>query len=342
MLGLASKFNITTVLRYKSLCILCFIWILLLNLNIDPAQKIGDWSKASYLIDTFSNVQQNRFYTIFERYLPSPQLEFFLGIVLGSDTIKFFSRFNDVTLSAGMMHAIVASGYNINLVFTFLFKILGTKYNLYFLIIAQVVALIYAFLTGFNVPIIRAILMVSVIHWTTYLGYRSSGLALILKVALLMLVLSPKLYKNLSFLYTVFATTGLVLASKLPKAPSVLFELFQVSLMAQLLILPVGFVKFGTLNIVGLLSTVLLSFVVSLITVSGFISVLISYLCPKIVKFILIPINLLLTLFAYTCEIIGRYNTISVSISIYILCILIIVLIVSPILKFRKQQIYDK
>lgn len=294
------------------------------------------------LISSFSSKQQQLFYLSFSKYLHSPQLEIFLGITLGSDIIKRFSRFNDVMLSAGLMHAIVASGYNINLVFTFLFVTLGSKFKIYYLIVAQVIALIYACLTGFNIPIIRAVLMVSAVYWSRYLGYKIAGVIMILKVTLWMLVLSPRLYLSLSFIYTVGATFGLALSTFLTKNDNNILALVQESLMAQIFIFPVSFIVFGSLNVFSILSTVVLGPLISLIAIFGFIAVLTVYIGFISPYFILIVANISCSIFVYLCEILGNINTLNVYVSLCILLAALYILLLKPNVKFLLQKSYER
>uniref|UniRef100_A0A7C4TLJ8 ComEC/Rec2 family competence protein n=1 Tax=candidate division WWE3 bacterium TaxID=2053526 RepID=A0A7C4TLJ8_UNCKA len=307
---------------------LLFLWLIFLAFNIDIGSWVGEKLAVGGYIDRFSKEQNEILLGRFKQYLPSPHLEIFLGMVLGSESIKRFSRFNDVMINSGMIHAIVASGYNINLVFTFLFKIFGSKFVFNYLLIAQIFAFIYAVITGFNIPIIRAIIMVSVIHWASFSGYRLRKIPFLINVALIMLCFSPNLYTSLSFIYSFGSTFGLVLSSYLSREEKYAFiGSFKESFMAQVLVIPLSWLFFGRFSLNGLLSTPLLGSLVVLITVAGFMSCLGCLVSDIICEISLIPIYFMMAVFLYVCEKIseGVNMSNSISIMIYVFVLLLII-----------------
>ena len=60
--------------------------------------------------------------TSIQASLPSPHSELVMGMVLGEDRLAQVPRYNDVLKTAGLIHVVVVSGYNITLVFSLFIK----------------------------------------------------------------------------------------------------------------------------------------------------------------------------------------------------------------------------
>ena len=58
--------------------------------------------------------------------LPSPHSELVLGMVIGVDDFHLLPKFKEALISTGVIHVVVVSGYNINIVFSVLSRMVGS------------------------------------------------------------------------------------------------------------------------------------------------------------------------------------------------------------------------
>lgn len=202
------------------------------------------------------------------KYFPSPHSELLLGMVLGVNDLKKVPSFEHALRVTGTIHVVVVSGFNINLIFGFLIKMLGSKYRLKNLVIAELLTLAYAFLSGFQPPVIRAWLMTTVFAWGMYSGRALDGLRVLLFSGLVMILFNPLTAFSLSFLLSFFATLGLIMYS----AP--LQKLFKhadlsATIAAQLAVWPLIAYSFGTFSLISFVVNPLILWTVSITTMLG-------------------------------------------------------------------------
>ncbi len=200
-------------------------------------------------------------------YLLSPTYELVLGITLGVNQLNSVSRFNDVAISLGLIHVLVVSGYNINLVINLIFRIFQSKYNIFNLFAALFFALIYALLVGLSAPVIRAYIMCSLLLLYSAFGrYRSPLYQLLLSVFFIV-GFDVSLIGTLSLQLSYLASFGLIvsfnflddlLVQRMSKIP----DLFRVDLAAtvsaQLFTAPLIFINFGRYSLISVLANMLL------------------------------------------------------------------------------------
>ena len=110
-------------------------------------------SLSSFFSGLRLNISQN-----IASYLPSREATIVSGTVLGVDTIE--RDFRDQLVKTGTIHVVVVSGQNLMIVagvFLALGKYFGRRRSL---VLATAAVFVYAALTGFEPPVVRASLMV--------------------------------------------------------------------------------------------------------------------------------------------------------------------------------------
>ena len=122
-----------------------------------------------------------------DEYFPSPHSELLLGMTVGLDRLSYVPSFKKALKQTGTIHVVVVSGFNISLVFNSIVKLLGSKYKLKNLLIAQLITIFYAVLTGFEPPVVRALIMGSIISWGKYYGRVTDTLLVLIMYAVFML-----------------------------------------------------------------------------------------------------------------------------------------------------------
>lgn len=142
------------------------------------------------------------------RLLPTREATLLLGSVLGVDNIE--KNFRDQLVKTGTIHVVVVSGQNLMIVagiFVSLAKYLGRKQSL---ALASIAVFLYAVLTGFEPPVVRASLMVLAAAISVYLGRETWPLWNLILAAMIIVFLWPQAVLEISFQLTFAATLGII------------------------------------------------------------------------------------------------------------------------------------
>jgi len=141
-------------------------------------------------------------------YLPSREATIVSGTVLGVDTIE--RDFRDQLVKTGTIHVVVVSGQNLMIVagvFLALGKYLGKRWSL---VLATAAVFIYAALTGFEPPVVRASLMVLASSLAIFAGRQTFPVWQLVLAALVILFFWPQAIFEVSFQLTFAATLGIM------------------------------------------------------------------------------------------------------------------------------------
>ncbi len=222
---------------------------------------------------------------LFEKALPQTSASLLLGIVFGikEDMPKTFK--DDLRIS-GVYHVIAASGMNITMVAAFLCGILSVFLKRQQALIASIFGiLLYASLTGFEAPILRASLMGILAFSGQILGRQTTASYSLFLAAWIMLMVSPELLEQVSFQLSFVSTIGLVYLRPLLIGGerfkkmidrSVLGEDAVTTIAAQLATLPILLLYFGTYSLWSILVNLLVLWTVPLLMVLGGIAAIVG------------------------------------------------------------------
>jgi len=236
---------------------------------------------------------RNRLVDFYQSSLPQPAASLISGLVLGSKEGLPAWFWNDLK-KTGTAHIVVASGMNVSLIAVFLLGLLVSFLpRRRALILALVGVWVYAFLVGFEAPIIRAALMGTIALTAMFLGRPSLVLNSLALTCWLMLFIFPDWLFDVGFLLSFAATLSLVLFERKLSAffrflPSFLKESVSTSLAAQILTSPILYFTFGYISLVSPLVNCLILWTVPLMTVLGIIAGFLSFLWPFLAKAILL------------------------------------------------------
>lgn len=155
---------------------------------------------------------RNKLSQSLSRTLPEPQASLAQGIILGQRSgipAEIKIEFNNT----GTTHLLAISGVNLTIMAGVLVSLgialFGRRHQIYAWL-AIVSIWLYALLTGFQPPVVRAAIMATVFLVTELLGrQRSAVIALVLSVTL-MLSISPRIFFDASFQLSVMAMVGLM------------------------------------------------------------------------------------------------------------------------------------
>jgi len=134
------------------------------------------------------------------------------GAVLGVDSIG--QRFHDELVKTGTIHVVVVSGQNLMIVagiFMALAPYIGRKKSV---VLATFAVFAYAFITGFEPPVLRAALMVLVTTLALYFGRETNVLWTMGIAGALIVFVFPQSLFEVSFQLTFAASFGIVTLGK--------------------------------------------------------------------------------------------------------------------------------
>lgn len=207
-----------------------------------------------------------------EALLPPREATLVSGTVFGVDRIG--SEFRNALTKTGTIHVVVVSGQNLSIlagIFLYLARYLGRRISMVF---AVGVCLLYALLTGFEPPVIRALLMVVVSTLAVFLGRASTAIVALFVVCLVIVSIWPQMIVSISFQLTFAATLGILtfgsfLARRI-RIP-VVGEVTAVCVGAYAFSAPVILYHFGSVSILSPIVNIIVSESVLPIMLLGFV-----------------------------------------------------------------------
>ena len=262
-----------------------------------------------------------------QEVLPSPHSELVMGMVLGENRFKLIPTYNDILKNVGLVHVVVVSGYNISLVFTLLLRVLGSQYKAKSLITGLFCTFIYSGISGFGVPVVRAWIMGSIAVIFKFYGRPTQGTKVLVFSALIILCVAPNQLFSVSFLLSFLATLGVMVVPDAlkelwcllgVKSKAALFEDFNTSLSAQLMVNPVISYYFGTVSLAAFIANPLVLWVVPLCTVLGgalvFLAFMPAFVGPLITRILALIIFPFLDFFVSFSEFFSGFKLASLQI----------------------------
>lgn len=219
----------------------------------------------------------------YKKTLPEPYSALVAGVSLGvKQSLPW--EFYETLKKTGTAHVVVASGMNVVLVGGFILNsLVGTIKRKTALAIAIASVWIYTAVAGFDAPLIRASLMVTIAFTAQNVGRVYNSLRSLLLVAVIMLFIKPAWVGDLGFILSFLSTLGLILfESKVSRllhfVPKIVRSDLSTSISAQIAVSPVLFLVFGQINPLSPLINALVLWTIPPITIIGIISGIVSIL----------------------------------------------------------------
>lgn len=155
-------------------------------------------------------VLREKLVAIYQKHLTEPEASLVAGIVLGVKS-SLPAEFYQKLINTGTIHIVVASGYNLSVVGEMMFYILIYFVSRKWATMGVIGGMIfYAYLTGFGIPVMRALIMASLVLINKALGRDEKTFWWLFLSVWLMLMVKIDLVTNISFQLSVAATLGLV------------------------------------------------------------------------------------------------------------------------------------
>lgn len=269
-------------------------------------------SALSVLIHFYEATQaiREKLLQSFLYWLPRGQSLLAFGVLFGQID-RFPQELHEYFINSGVIHVVAASGYNVTVVIVMIQRLLK-KFNFIRVVFLLTLAgiIIYCMLAGASPSVLRAGIMGGLAIVAKSMGRPSPALVLLAVTTLCMLLISPLLIVNLSFLLSVSATVGLVLfgpeqtvaykskpSTVLCQIKLTLKESLLTSLAASAFTLPLIVVIFKRLSIISFISNTVLLWCVPLIMIVSVIYLVAQYIHPWIGLLLAFPLWAITTTF---------------------------------------------
>jgi competence protein ComEC len=234
--------------------------------------------------------------TSIQQVFPAPYSGLIAGIVFGRDE-DLDPTFKKQFRQAGISHILVASGYNVGVVVSLMInwrKMIGRYWalGLTFFAIGG-----YILITGFDPPIMRAVLMVVASLAGGLIGRQVHAVLWLFYIAILMLIVAPQLISSLSFQLSFAATLGILTIKPIfdrIKLPSLIKEDVGTTLSAYMATLPISIIAFGVFNPLGIVVNILVLWTVPIIMFGALLSLGLGLISNTIGQIVAIPVIFLL------------------------------------------------
>jgi len=226
----------------------------------------------------------------FLKNLPYPYSDLLAGIVWGVKS-DLGDQLTNQLRKTGTLHIVVASGYNLTVSgekpIRYLAYLIGRRPAV---LIGFLFIWFYISLVGWQPPVVRAGILLSVILVGQLVGRKLSQLRGLLFTVWLMLIFKPDLITSISFQLSFAALLGIVIGEKVFsffKRIPIIGKSVAETLSAQLLVAPIISYHFGSLSVLAPLTNGLILVLIPYLTWGGISAILGSFL-PPLGRFILL------------------------------------------------------
>ncbi len=253
-----------------------------------------------------------------EANLKNPESALFAGILLGKKE-SFDDDLKENLMRSGTSHIISASGSNVLIIYILLNSMGGLISRKYLNLLSIVGIILYLLLIGtYILPALRATVMLLIFIIGKMLGRKHNVLIALNLSIIMILIIFPLYYKNISFQLSLFASLGLFalgpiafkfLKTHLKFLPDSVNEILGTSLAAIVATMPIILMRFGSVAFLAILSNLLIVPLISIVMVIGMIALFIEYLKVEVIASILFFIIQSLTSFmANAITFFGKLN----------------------------------
>jgi len=250
---------------------------------------------------------KNRMINNIEMSMNEPQASLVAGIMFGENR-DFDDSFKEKILVSGTSHVVAASGYNIGFVagvFSGLFWFVSRRER-FFLLLLFVWG--YAFIAGFSVSVLRAVLLFSVVEVERFLGLYIKNWYTLILILFILLLINPYYMRDAGFLLSVSASLGIVYISPLVKRVRFLrSDTIASSLSCYVSTLPILFMIFGKIQIISIVVNPIVLMFAEDVMLIGFVGAAGYQLYKPLGKYVLQNANFLMLCFEKSVEAFGSF-----------------------------------
>lgn len=260
------------------------------------------------------NFSPEIFTHVLNQYFPEPHGSLMNGIIFGIP-LKGNKTFYREIQQVGLLHIVVLSGSNINILTALVSKLTSGISRFYSSLITILVITIFIAFVRPQAPIIRAGFTSSLTFVSILTGRKILTLHLLIASAFFIALFWPEWITSISFQLSYGATLGLILFSRKSKneenARSIYssfktycLDEFWTSMAAQVFTVPIIFLYFRQISLIAPIANIGVSWVIAPLMVFGFLTAflgtihplagqLFSYICYGLLAYIIFIIKIL-------------------------------------------------
>ncbi len=216
---------------------------------------------------------------VIDQSFPSKEASLLRGMVLGYQ--DFDKQLYTSLQNVGLVHLIVASGANVALISKMVIEkaavVLGRKRAI---IWGLFLVWGYASMAGWEAPIVRASILITIYYWAQILGRKYNILRGLVLAILIMLAANIEYIVKTGFWLSIVAFGAIAIRGKRKKTDNLFVEDLRTTLWVSLWISPILALVFGDFSLVGPLVNAFCLFLVEYLTVVGALGVLIGLVWP--------------------------------------------------------------
>lgn len=280
---------------------------LLLEESRQRSQRVSDDRGGPLtFVGSFFDRVHSEIVAIYFRQLPRDQAELLSGIVFGGSDLS--SSFKARFATVGLSHVVAASGMNVTFFAGLAFSVLSVvrARKVIVVIFGSTLVWLYCGIAGFEAPVVRAGLMVTLTLFAQAFGRTSSswwGLGL---AGYIMLWVKPELIRDFGFLLSFSSMIGQITVSnlrfRLRMVWNFLAQSFVQNVAAILATLPVVVLLFGRLSLVTIITNMLVVWTVEPLMILGLAAVFLGIISSELAEIALLPAGILLVYFNRVVE----------------------------------------
>jgi len=227
--------------------------------GIPPIQELFKWVIVVVIIVMmYKFVEKDILIYQINQNLPPEEAAVVVGMVLGDKSGFEKEKYNKF-VDTGLVHLVVASGTNVMLLIGGLVGglawVLGRKKTI---VLALVLAWGYAGMTGWQPPIVRAVLMASILYWAQMLGRKFNVVRGLGLAAIIMIAGEPEVLVSYSFWLSMAAFIGLIIGQNKGHLGQILW--------INIMVAPILWLMTGRINLMSLVANMLVVGMTEIIT----------------------------------------------------------------------------
>lgn len=273
--------------------------------------SVSDFREGNFFFENIIFPSKDFVVRTIRTVMKGDEANFLIGLLLG-DRTEISEEIKSAFMNTGTIHVLAVSGSHVVLVAEIIFVIVGLlRFSRKPKILIAIAALIYyMFLTGATPSVVRATLMIVILYIGKLFEERTDVYNVLGVSAIIILLIEPKQLFDVGFQLSFSAVFSIVyfypkLNALIPKIPEPLeefkimnwlWQLFAVSLAAQIGTLPFTAFYFGKVSIVSLFANLIVVPIVGLIVTIGLCGALLGILSMWIAAFFS-EVNNLLAIF---------------------------------------------
>lgn len=272
-------------------------------------RKINWWGYGlglAGLMLIYRFLEKDSMIAFIERSLPFAEAGVVKGMVWG-DKSGFDKEFYRKLKDSGLIHLMVASGTNVTLLATGLIGMLAGWWNRRVVIVVVLMVLWgYTGMVGWEPPMVRALLLISIFYWGQLLGRKYDMVRSLGVTVVLMIIVDPGMVTSVSFWLSLTAFVGVITAgggsiNRLGRAG---WQTWWISLWVT----PILGLVFGRISLVAPIANMLVFWLVETVCLVGGLGSVVGVMVPMLGRAILIAIYPLVGYLVWVVEGLGGWS----------------------------------